>query len=348
MPVRVAIKILAFLFAICANLARSSEPNIDCCGAVRDCCLKDDGCLAQSRCPEWFNPLSFASQLDGWYVEADVLALGRTNGRNRSLVVASDSGQPVLGTNDLDLGFQLGPRLLVGNRTGSDRGWELTYFGWHTWTAIAAREDENNLDIPGTMVGVAEDFTAADRMDIGYSTQLHNVEFNLVRDRETWSTLAGLRYLRLADELTLSSRDSDSGTSDYTVQSQSDLIGGQLGLRTERFLDRWSWQLTMKAGLYGSFLAQEQLWLDSGNTFILRNALAQSGSVAFVGDIGIVARYQLNDVWALRGGYFAMLVAGVANAPDQLDFDNLATSGQSVSGGDLFLHGASLGLEARW
>jgi hypothetical protein len=56
-------------------------------------------------------------------VEADALALGRTSGRNRPLVVTSDSGQTVLGTSDLDLGFQLGPRLLVGNRTGIDQAW---------------------------------------------------------------------------------------------------------------------------------------------------------------------------------------------------------------------------------
>jgi hypothetical protein len=197
------------------------------------------------------------------------------------------------------------------------------------------------------MLGVAEDFTAADRMVIDYSARLHNVEFNVVRDRETWSTIAGLRYLRLAEELTLTANDSDSGTSNYSTQSQSDLIGGQLGLRTERFSDRWSWQLTLKAGLYGSF-PRKTLWLDTNNTFILRNASAQSGSVAFIGDIEILARYQLSDVWALRGGYCAVVVAGVANAPDQLDFDNLATSGQQVARGSLLLHGASIGIEARW
>jgi fructose/tagatose bisphosphate aldolase len=43
----------------------------------------------------------------------------------------------------------------------------------------------------------------------------------------------------------------------------------------------------------------------------------------------------------------AQVVAGVANAPDQLDFDNLATSGQHVARGSLLLHGASIGIEAR-
>jgi hypothetical protein len=343
-----AVVILAFLLTISANTARSDEPVLDYCSSVRDSSVTGEGCPDRLSFPEPLPFLSFSSRLADWYVEADALALGRTSGRNRPLVVASDSGRTMLGKGDLDLGFQFGPRLLVGNRNGIDQAWELTYFGWHTWTATAARDDENNLDISGTMLGVAEDFTAADRMAIGYSAWLHNVEFNLVRDHATWSTLAGLRYIRLADELVLTSSDSDSGTSDYTVQSRNGLIGGQLGLRTERFLDRWSWQLTLKAGLYGSFLAQDQLWLDNGNTFILRHASAQSGSVAFAGDIGMVVCYQLSDRWALRGGYFAMVVSGVANAFDQLDFDNLATSGHSVSRSGLFLHGASLGFEARW
>lgn len=350
MLVRVAIAILAATFAGPAVVvAQSAEQARDNCAGVQIACLAgDDADLCGGSCPDHFCPLSFASRTACWYVQADALALHRTSGRDRPLFVAADSGQSVLKTSDLDLGFEFGPRLLVGHRVSPDRCWELTYFGLPEWTTTAVADDFNNLDIAGTLLGIAQDYTGADRVTINYSARLHNAEANLVGDRKTWSVLGGLRFLHVDEELTLTASDADSGTSDYTVLSQSDLIGGQLGLRTGRMRGRCAWDLTLKGGLYGSVLAQEQRLLDSNNTFVLRSASARAGSAAFLGDIHVVGLYQLNDAWAVHSGYYAMYVAGVALAPDQLDFDNRAASGRHVSRGDLFLHGLSLGLEARW
>jgi hypothetical protein len=304
--------------------------------------------LCQTDSDNHFCPLSFVGRCDRWIVQADSLALHRTNGRNRPLVVASGSGEGVLNTDDLDLGFELGPRLLLDHRTRSDGGWELIYFGLHEWTAAVAVEDINNLDIPGTLVGVAQDFTAADRFAITFSSRLHNAEANLLRDRDTWTVLAGLRYLRLDEELVLSATDSDSGTSDYTVRSSSDLIGGQVGLRTGRLCGRWSWDATLKVAVFGSILAQDQSLLDADNTFVLRDASALCGTASILGDLQIAGSYRLNHVWALRAGYNLMYVNGIALAAEQLNFDNLADSGQHLQRSDWFLHGASLGIEARW
>ncbi len=351
MLVRAAIAILAAILAAgpVVIVAQSAEQTRDHCTGVQIACLAGDVAdYCGGSCPDHFCPLSFASRRGCWYVQADALALYRTSGRDRPLFVAADSGQSVLETSELDFGFEFGPRLLVGHRIGPHRCWELTYFGLHEWTATAVVEDVNNLNIAGSLLGIAQDYTGADRFAIDYSARLHNAEANLVRDREAWSVLGGLRFLHLDEELTLTASDADSGTSDYTVQSRSDFVGGQLGLRTGRVRGRLTWDLTLKAGLYGSLLSQEQLLLDSNNTFELRNASARAGSAAFLGDSHIVGLYQLNDIWAFRGGYYAMYIAGIALASEQLDFDNLATSGRSVSRNDLFLHGLSLGLEARW
>jgi hypothetical protein len=48
-------------------------------------------------------------------------------------------------------------------------------------------------------------------------------------------------------------------------------------------------------------------------------------------------------------GYNLIWLSGVALAPNQFDFGAETTSGSDLHGGaGLFLHGASLGLEARW
>ncbi len=51
----------------------------------------------------------------------------------------------------------------------------------------------------------------------------------------------------------------------------------------------------------------------------------------------------------LRLGYNMIWRSGVALTPDQWDFTKTLTGGTTlVGGGGVFLHGANLGLEARW
>jgi hypothetical protein len=302
---------------------------------------------------EWrgghYCPLRLTGWYRSWYFQAEALVLQRLSGPNRPLVIAAPSGETILEMSNLDLGFRPGSRLLLGHRTGADRGWELSYFRLHEWNAWAVAEDRNNLDIVGNL-SIAEDYHGADRIAFHYVSRLHNAEANLVRDGEIGSALAGFRYLHLNEKAALRGTDSDSGTSDWTARSQSDLIGAQLGFRNGWLQDRWGWELTLKAGLYCSVMHQQQSLLDNDNTFVLSQSSTRAFSGAFIGDINFVCFRQLTDVWSLRAGYYAMCVEGLALAPDQLDFDNLVNN-QPVSRGnffDLFVHGFSLGLEARW
>jgi hypothetical protein len=294
-----------------------------------------------------FCPPRLMGRYHTWYFQFDALILHRTNGYSRPLAISADTLETVFETSDLNYGLQPGSRLLLGHRVSVDRGWELSYFGLYERSA-AAVADSNNLDIAGTLRDVAADYSGADRIALSHATSLHNAEANFVFDGETWSALAGLRYFHLSEAVVLSSSDADSGTSDYTVHSQNDLIGLQFGFRTGWFKNRWGWELTTKAGFFGSLMRQQQLLLDNDNTIFLRNGSALAGSPTILGDMNLGCYRQLNDVWMLRVGYYLMYVADVALATDQLDFGIVATSGQRILRGDLFVHGASLGLEANW
>ena len=71
--------------------------------------------------------------------------------------------------------------------------------------------------------------------------------------------------------------------------------------------------------------------------------------VGFIGDLNLSAVRRLTDTWWLRAGYNLIWLSGAALAPDQWDFTDTPTSGTTlVGGGGLFLHGANLGVEARW
>ena len=76
---------------------------------------------------------------------------------------------------------------------------------------------------------------------------------------------------------------------------------------------------------------------------------ANSGQVAFVGDLNLTGICPINHLWGLRAGYNLIWIEGVALAPNQLDFTNTFTSGTRLStNGGVFLHGLNVGLEARW
>jgi hypothetical protein len=54
-------------------------------------------------------------------------------------------------------------------------------------------------------------------------------------------------------------------------------------------------------------------------------------------------------VWGLRAGYNVYWLTNAAFAPSQWDFSTASTAGTGINdNGTLFLHGANLGVEARW
>ena len=261
-------------------------------------------------------------------------------------MVADNTGATLLGTNDIGFNYQLGPRLLLG-RASDLGGWEASYFGTQFWNASAAVFSANNLDIPGPLVAVADDFDNADRMVATYNSELHNAEFNLVRNVATWQLLGGFRYFGLNERFNLHSNDSDGDVSDYTIRTTTSLYGGQIGAGALGQSGQWGWDATAKAGVFGGTLTQRQILRDNGNTFLLRNAGGRVVSAAGITDVNLAGRYQINEVWSLRGGYFVMYVVGAALAP-QPDFTFTATSGQHVGRSDILFHGGFAGVEAWW
>jgi len=81
-----------------------------------------------------------------------------------------------------------------------------------------------------------------------------------------------------------------------------------------------------------------------------RSTGTSARSVAFCGEIGITAAYNLTDRLALRGGYQLLWLDGVALASQQpiLNPPPLLSAATSVgTSGDVFYNGAFIGLEYR-
>lgn len=320
---------------------------LDACGCSASAELASNEVFCRPECD-----YACSACCTGWYAQVEAFLLHRNNGVIDRTIVQTDlpPGDPVLTTHDLGFSLQAGPRILIGRQTGVDRAWELSYFGTHFWDASAIATDINNLDIPDPLVAVANDFDNADQMLLTYASRLNNAEFNLVSERESWTLLAGFRFLSLAERFNINALDNDGDVSDYLARTSNNLFGAQLGARVQRCASqRVSWELVGKAGVFGNDASQRLLLQDNDNTFELLNTTARRGTVSFVGDLNFTGSYALNDVWSLRGGYFVMYVNGLALAPDQLDFTNdLDTGTRITTRGNLFVHGVNLGLEASW
>ena len=169
--------------------------------------------------------------------------------------------------------------------------------------------------------------------------------------------LFGFRFVDLDEAFNIHPNDPDTGESDYNIRSGNDMYGAQVGVVFDRQPDcrRWGWDVVAKAGLFYNDASQTQYVTDFPPGFYLRDLLNQApisasdSGFAFLGELGLSGTIDLTSNLTLRGGYMLMWIEGVALAPDQLDFTFTPTSGTMLNDdGGVFLHGAHLGMEARW
>jgi hypothetical protein len=308
----------------------------DCGAPAKSCC--GDICYADPCC----GPT--------WYVQVDALILTRDNAsRNQTVVQTDSTGTPVLTTRDLNFDWNAGPRVFVGRFLTPDSGFEVGYFGINGSTASARAVDPNNLDIPPPLSAVANDFDNANAMTLSYDYFINNAEVNLFEDFGSFQLLGGFRYFNLDEQFNIRAEDADGDVSDYHLNSTNNLYGGQLGLRTYVEGCKWGLGATGKVGVYGNNAGQRQIVRDNDNETVLRNSRGSASPTAFVGDIDLFATYRFTDHWRLRGGYYLLWASDLALAPDQLDFTFSGTSGTGVdTSGNVFFHGATVGLEASW
>jgi hypothetical protein len=317
--------------------------------------LANDGCGASSceGCCDCDRQCSVYG-----YAEAIFWSRVNRNSDQPVVILTQDSGgnypgPTVLTTGDLaSSDANPGLRVMLGWKQDCDSAIELTYFGLWDLNSSRTVTGPDDLAIPGDLGLASLDFFAADRMVVTYQSQLNNFEVNYVRDccGSDWQWLVGFRYLNLDEVFNIQSTDVNTGTSNYHIGTRNNLFGAQIGARMVRHCNRWGWDATGKIGLFGNDAEQHQFVSDFPPGFFLRPPRSDSaGQVSMVTDFNVSIVYKLNCTWSIRAGYNVMWIEGVATAPDQLDFTDTLTSGSSVvSNGGLFLHGANVGLEARW
>ena len=307
------------------------------------------------------------------YVIADAIFLQRDN-QSTDQLLAARAGQAVITTGQLQFATQPGLRLFAGAVNDCDAGWEVGYLG--VWGMYATRTAGgiDDLQAADPLALIVPEFNDRSLARATYASTLNTAEISVFSRhddggfcrgaaepwrrcagycRGTFDWLAGVRWAGLDESagLTLSGGTSaDPGI--YSLRSTTNLFGAQLGGRGRMEWERWAFEGWAKVALCGSALSQSQDPIVDPvvpDPPIRRAQSAFEGGVGFIGDLNATLVYRLTDTWGLRAGYNLIWLSGVALAPNQFDFGAESTSGSGLNGGaGLYLHGASLGLEARW
>jgi hypothetical protein len=260
------------------------------------------------------------------------------------------TGPEAFNSNQFHQGFSAGPKIDLTYHGGSGYGAELSYFNIFDQSASNA----TGPDAPADWLVMKAPGTFWQTQDFPYQamvwkdvTSLYSAEADgrlALSSRLT--VLAGFRWLQLNDTLqgTLSPADRTApvwkqtcSTSPctlidvaqaqpggpagsyppfWTTNAANNLYGLQIGVDGTLFeLGRFAVDGQIKIGLFDAH-AQQTTGVSLEKVVYL--ASATSNQAAFVSEAGLQLKYQVLDRLALKTGYEALWLSGVALAPGQI------------------------------
>ena len=300
-------------------------------------------------------------------LDVDLLYLWRDVPQGIDVSYLENSGlgavKTLLGSDDLDMGFEPGVRATLGwERDAIDR-FEVSGF-WIEHASSASVTDPgggNGVSTTWHTGGELEDigerhtFRGAFHHAIDYDSKLWNVEANYIRKLATIgrlspSILVGLRYLNLDEDFQLFSEDVEDPDPDqigiYEVEVQNKLFGAQIGAQAVYPLSpSVSLAVLGKLGIYANVAEQDTDFFDGVGPNEFETSEDRTG-LATVAEFDVTGTYNISENASVSIGYKLMQLSGVAVAPRQFaraatfdSFSQLDTEGSALYHG-AFLRGS--------
>jgi len=283
---------------------------------------------------------SFAQSDSAWTIDAGAVILTRSTPDAGAIVQPLGGGAPISRAEDFDFNWGAGPEISIARRVQSGDVWQVRYFG-----AMDFESEESFGEVPNFRLGSFSNFGATS-LSARYDSTLHSTEVNWLRPVGRWFTfLAGFRSIELHDELTYHVTF-PAFSANYIWNEDNHLYGGQLGGVISLYNPGGplSVDCTLKAGVYENFADNDfTLATSIGGAF---EGAGYQSEAAFAGEINFTAVYRFTASWAFRGGYQLLWLDGVALASDQAAAATANLTQNAIDNdGDVFYHGAILGLE---
>lgn len=315
--------------------------------------------VVRAEAPDDLIPRRVLDPLDQcpcWTGRAESLLLWRDAPQGVPLFTSLDSGA-ALNASDLGSGMAAGPRFSLFRHTGDHGALEFTFFRVQDFTASQTLQSEppgNYFYADGVLC--CAPFALFETANATLESQLQSFELNRripTDGRIQW--LAGFRWFQWNDSLGLDGLTGLGDALGIDTRTNNDLYGMQVGVDTIllRPGSRFWVEGLGKAGVYYNRSAQFTSFTStvpdppsiSGGTWTSR--------AAFVGELGVTGVWQVTDWLAVRTGWVAFWLDGLALAPNQLDEQCLICENEPIrqttnTAGGVFVNGLTLGIEARW
>jgi Putative beta barrel porin-7 (BBP7) len=178
--------------------------------------------------------------------------------------------------------------------------------------------------------------------------------------------MMGVRYFQFNDDFRFYSDNLDNtfdGSANeiqYRVSTRNNMVGFQLGGGLNyRLWNCFSLYGTAKAGIYGNHAIVSQAVYGSAGDATINSGLfagtayrfqSSQNNLAFLGQLDMGGRYQMNKCWSINGGYRLVGINGLALTDSQIpsNFAQLPNVQRVQSGDGLILHGAYIGAMYCW
>lgn len=303
----------------------------------------DIGC-GDVCCDSWLNCNSWLN--DGHGVGSLTFRVGllfmKRESPSQVPLVIDDNGI-VLRGSDFDFDYEVGAEAsVIWDRGNFWAPVEFRYMWINDWSdsrsASGLVNPRVNTQPP---LGVSNPMNYAD-----YKSELQTFELQFRRELCNSTLLLGLRYVSLDEDLDMLF----GGADQFWIATENDLFGFQVGLEKVLYDNCCNFRIEgfMKAGIYGNDANVSASLLSSVSE---HHASQQGGMdhVSFLGELGLIAEYDLSCCWTLRAGYQAMWIDGVLTAAKQTPATNRVTAAPvSYDYTTAFYHGGQLQLERRW
>ena len=360
MRVSVATMILAFAATLLlpgwpTASAQTAEP----CACPTDGCAVDDTmCQEQEPCADEQPMLGMAANVFGrflnpgecdphWNFTADVVALQRSSSRSQPLFETLSTNTPqMFDANRLDFPVEMG--LQASAIRSGPCGWqvEVGYFQIDGWAA--------NVSAPGTSLMITSAGDEGYFVTNGqgrYTSALHAGEINL--RREWFDGLTLLTGFRMAELDELYSAYGIGARSPVPISLNTNtfnhLYGFQVGADWEFYNMGGPLRISAlcKSGIYGNSAVQSSRQIETGMSDQTLDSFRNQ--VAFMGEAGAVATYQVTCHLSLRASCQAVWIEGVALAPEQIGATDFVGGAATIdTHGGIFYYGGGLGAELKF
>jgi len=277
----------------------------------------------------------------GWQFAVDALILRREHMDAVPLVVDTGSGATLLDADDIGLSHRGGLRLEASRQIiNSCNDIEFEFFFVDQWSALSTIAD------PGAELVMYGAAFGTDPITLGYGNDLYSFELNWRRALGAGriKTLLGFRVMELDENMQVT--DAVSPPELFLGDVDNHLIGFQVGIEGTLY-QRCRLQIEggLKTGIYHNDADFDAAFPQAGPAATFH---AARDHTTFAGELWLGANYSVTDRLALRLGYQAMWIEGVAVLPEQLDDLAVPILGDLDMGGSPFYHGFYLGGQFDW